>query len=245
MAPASKNQFLETDGYLTMQQFFKINIKRIALRWVVLTVVVFAAVLSLVSQPLVGAKDPLADLADRLDGKTPEQQISYLDSLQAISDDDARIHFFKGNAYFAAEQYDSSIAQFNRAVAIDENYAKAYVNLGIVYDHTGKRQQARNAYAQAIQANPKDVLAHCHLGFNYYSSGDRARAMDQYAEALRIDPNSAQAHYNLGLAFADSKIFNEALTEWRRVTELDPDGQLGKMAAENVRLIETYMELEK
>jgi tetratricopeptide (TPR) repeat protein len=191
----------------------------------------------------VAAKDPLADLGDRLKDMTPAGQISYLDSLLKKGTDDARIHFFKGNAFFSTEQYDSSIAEFRRAVEMDEDYSKAYVNLGIVYDQTGKRQNARSAYGQAIRVNPDDVLAYCHLGYNYYSSGDHARAMEYYTKALEIDPNSAQAHYNLGLAFAEAKIFKEALVEWRRVIELDPDGQLGKMAAENVKLIETYMEL--
>ena len=59
-----------------------------------------------------------------------------------------------------------------------------------------------------------------------------------------IDPECAQAHYNLGLAFADAKIFGEALLEWKKVVEIDGDGDLGRTAAENVELIQTYMELE-
>jgi len=190
-----------------------------------------------------GEKDRLRGLSDRLHGKAPQQQIAYLDSLLALGPDDARIHFFKGNAYFAIEQNDSAIVEFTRAVELDGNYAKAYVNLGIVYDHTRKPSEARKAYASALQINPEDVLAYCHMGYNYYLAGKHAEAMEFYGKALEIDPNSAQAHYNLGLAFANAKIFREALLEWQRVVELDPDGPLGKMASENVELIRQYMEL--
>jgi tetratricopeptide (TPR) repeat protein len=183
------------------------------------------------------------NLKDRLEGMTPEEKIAYLDKLIEDGVDDARIHFFKGNAWFTSEQYDSAIVEFGRAVELDENYAKAWVNLGIVYDQTRKFPDARRAYARALQINPDDVLAHCHLGFNYYSAGKHDKAMWHYEKALEIDPGSAQAHYNLGLAFANAKIFKEALVEWRKVVELDPDGQLGNMAAENVELIKTYMEL--
>jgi len=189
------------------------------------------------------ADDSLAGLHDRLDGMTPQQQLEYLDTYLDKGVTDARIHFFKGNAFFAIEQYDSSIAEFKRAVEIDKDYAKAYVNMGIVLDTTRKFLDARSAYERAIEINPEDVLAYCHLGFNYYSGGQHETAMECYQKALRIDPNSAQAHYNLGLAFANAKIFEEALVEWRKVIEVDPDGQLGKMAAENVQLIKTYMEL--
>ena len=209
----------------------------------VLRAAVAAALLMAVILVSAVAADSLDDLKDRLDGMTPEEKIAYLDKLSEDGVDDARIHFFKGNAWFVLEQYDSAIVEFGRAVELDENYAKAWVNLGIVYDHTRKFPDARKAYARALQINPDDVLAHCHLGFNYYSAGKHDKAMWHYNKALEIDPGSAQAHYNLGLAFANAKIFNEALVEWRKVVELDPDGQLGNMAAENVELIKTYMEL--
>jgi tetratricopeptide (TPR) repeat protein len=204
---------------------------------------VIAALCAVTPPAEAGEKDPLAGLPDRLEGMAPQERIAYLDSLLKEGTDDARIHFFKGNAYFAVEQNDSAVAEFTRAVEIDKNYAKAFVNLGIVYDHTRKPNDARMAYARALQINPEDVLAYCHMGYNYYVAGKHAQAMELYGKALEIDPNSAQAHYNLGLAFANAKIFKEALLEWQTVAELDPDGTLGKMAAENVELIREYMEL--
>jgi superkiller protein 3 len=101
---------------------------------------------------------------------------------------------------------------------------------------------ARGALQKAIEVNPNDVLAYCHLGYLEQSFGDYGAAMENYRRALAIDPNSVQAHYNLGLAFADSKVFKEALVEWEKVVALDPDGELGKMAAENVRLLRQYVE---
>ena len=65
-------------------------------------------------------------------------------------------------------------------------------------------------------------------------------AMTMYKQALAIDPNSAQAHYNLGLAFAEQKIFNEAVREWQIVIKSDPNSDLGKTAAENVKIITQY-----
>jgi tetratricopeptide (TPR) repeat protein len=204
-----------------------------------------AALFAAAPPALAGDDDPLDGLKVRLDDMAPEAQIVYLDSLLAAGIEDARVHFFKGNAYFTVEQNDSAIAEFTRAVQIDNQYAKAYVNLGIVYDHTRRPAEARRAYVTALQINPDDVLAYCHLGYNYYITGDHAAAMKYYGKALAIDPNSAQAHYNLGLAFANAKMFKEALLEWQTAAELDPDGTLGKMAAENVELIRKYMELGK
>ena len=88
------------------------------------------------------------------------------------------------------------------------------------------------------------MLAYCHLGYSHFERGEVDRAVRLYTRALEIDPNSAQARYNLGLAFADAKLFSEALVEWNRVVELDHDGELGKIAGENVKLIQTYLDMD-
>lgn len=207
--------------------------------------IVFAAVLllSAVVDRTVSASDPLEGLAERLKEMSPDSQIVLLNGMVEDGTKDARVHFFLGNAHYALNEYDEAIAQFEIAVKLKEDYSKAWVNMGIVHDANRNRRAARDAYIRAIELNPEDVLAHCHLGFNYQSAGENEKAMGYYQKALSIDPNSAQAHYNLGLAFAEARIFKEALIEWNKVIELDPDGPLGKIAAENVELIGTYMEL--
>jgi len=187
------------------------------------------------------AGDPSDVLAERLKSMSPQEQLSLLRTKAG----DAKVDFYMGNAFYALAEYDSAVAHYQSAVERDSTYAKAYVNMGIALDTAGRYQRARAAYERALEINPEDVLACCHLGYNYYTLGDADRAMELYQRALEIDPNSAQAHYNLGLAFANAKIFEEALVEWRKVIEVDPDGDLGRIAAENVELIRTYMELGK
>lgn len=205
-------------------------------------VIVVLLALAVSARP-VWAGDPLEDLPDRLEGKTPDEQLTLLTGLLDDGMQDARIHFFMGNAWFAAAQYDSAVAQYQLAVDLKEDYSKAWVNMGIAYDTANNRRAARDAYLRAVEINDQDVLAYCHLGFSYHSTGEHEKAMDCYQKALGINPDSAQARYNLGLAFAEAKIFKEALREWNRVIELDPDGDLGKLAAENVELIRVYLEL--
>lgn len=185
------------------------------------------------------------ELAAKVRAMPVEERVDYLRSLLAEGQRDPRIHFQLGNAFYAMGQMDSATASFYRATQIDTNYSRAWVNLGIAYDEQHQFSAARQAYKAAIKADPQDVLAYCHLGQNHFERKEVDEAIKLYVKALAIDPNSAQAHYNLGLAFAESKVFAEALLEWRRVVELDPGGDLGRVAAENISLIETYLELEQ
>ena len=183
-------------------------------------------------------------LADSLKGMSPQQQAQYLMKEREAGRDDPEIDFFLGVAMYSMGKLDSARACFSTAVAKDSTYTKAYVNLGIVLDAQNEPLEAEAMYKRAIVLDPVDELALCHLGFFYYSRQQYGQAMDYYQQALAVNPGSVQAHYNLGLAFADSKIFKEAILEWEKVVELDPDGELGKTAADNVRLIKQYLETD-
>lgn len=192
-------------------------------------------------------------LARRLNAMPPAAQIDTLRALVAADSADAQLQFFMGNAYYGQGSsleesaptrrayFDSATVAYRHAVAIDSTMSKAYVNMGLAYQEVRQPSEARRALEQAIRVNPNDVLAYCHLGYLSHVNGNLSDAMAQYRKALAIDPNNPQAHYNLGLAFAEQKIFAEALKEWEIVVKNDPDGDLGKTAAENVRIIQQYM----
>jgi tetratricopeptide (TPR) repeat protein len=191
-------------------------------------------------------------LGARLNAMTPQAQIDTMRALVKTDTSDAQLRFFAGNAYYSfatgldataanrSAYFDSASAQYQSAVKIDSTMSKVWVNMGLAYADAGKRPQARHALEKAIEVNPKDVLAYCHLGYLDHMSGNLSDAMVMYKQALSIDPNSAQAHYNLGLAFAEQKIFNEAVREWQIVIKNDPTSDLGKTAAENVKIITQY-----
>ena len=194
----------------------------------------------------------VSPLSSRLNAMAPAAQVDTLRALVAADSANAQLQFYSGNAYYSfgagletsapsrTAYLDSATAAYQRAVAIDSTMSKAWVNMGLAYQENIKRPEARKALEKAIAVNPNDVLAYCHLGYLSHVSGDLTEAMRQYQLALAIDPKSAQAHYNMGLAFAEAKIFNEALREWQLVIESDPGSDLGKTAAENVRIIHQY-----
>jgi tetratricopeptide (TPR) repeat protein len=192
-------------------------------------------------------------LAERLRVMPPAAQIDTMRALVAADTADAQLRFLSGNAYYefasALETtapnrpayLDSATAQYTRAVTIDSTMSKAWVNLALAEQDRRQPDAARKALERAIAVNPRDVLAWCHLGYLSHMRGDLTEAMRCYNRAVAIDAASAQAHYNLGLAFAEAKIFPEAVREWELVVKYDPDGDLGRTAAENVRIIQQYM----
>jgi Flp pilus assembly protein TadD len=48
--------------------------------------------------------------------------------------------------------------RWERAVQLDPTYAEAWNNLAIAYEHSGRFDDARNAYETAIKLDPKNML---------------------------------------------------------------------------------------
>jgi len=218
---------------------------RLCLRHTATRVVIVAAIMSLAApvQPgpaSAGAEASSDKIKKKIEGLPPEAQVTYLRELLENNPGDPRASFYLGNAYLVLDRPDSAVAAYERAVAIDSAYTKAFVNLGIALEELNRFDEARDRYQKALDIDSTDVLAHCHLGHYHHTRGEVGEAVRHYTRAIEIDPRSAQAHYNLGLAFADNRVFAEAIREWELVVELSPKSELGRTAAENLRLLKTY-----
>ncbi len=133
--------------------------------------------------------------------------------------------------YEKPENIDSAIAEFERAIQIDPNYAPAYANLGEAYWmgyqqlNKGKdwltKASANCDKAQA--ADPKLAEGHTCLGNVYYGTGKYEDAVAQYQRALDLDSNSDYALGQLALAY--QKLDNPAAAEaaYRKAIALRPN----------------------
>ncbi len=63
----------------------------------------------------------------------------------------ADIHFKVGIDYHLDNQFDDAIARYRQAIANDQHFGPAYVNLGLAYLGKGNRREAIHACRGAIQ----------------------------------------------------------------------------------------------
>ena len=135
-----------------------------------------------------------------------------------------------------AESTARAVTLFERAVALDPDYALAWSALaftraaGTINSDTRPLDVwplARDAAAQAIRTNPDLAEAQLATGYvNWLLAWDWKRAEAAFREATRLDPSNAEAFRLLGHLLSQLGRHEEAAAAMRRARQLDPVGAL-------------------
>lgn len=99
-----------------------------------------------------------------LDKKLYVQAVLYLKkALKELPEEEAEnavlVHNALGYSYFAQEQFDLAIRQYNEALKIRPNYVTALNNLGHTYERKQLMPQALETYEKSLAAEPKNETA--------------------------------------------------------------------------------------
>ncbi len=91
---------------------------------------------------------------------------------------------------FEREAYDEAEQAARRAVALDADHKRAWVNLGLILAERQRYDEAYESFTRAVSP----AAAHNNLGIILARQGNAAEAREHLAEAHRIDPTLRQPH---------------------------------------------------
>ena len=126
---------------------------------------------------------------------------------------------------------DQAIGQFDRAIALDPEYAQAYAGLADAW--IGKRrvgnlslltatQRAHDAISIALRLNSNLAEAQTSLGLCVLGAGQEGMAATQFAKAIELDPNYADAHLQRANLLRNQGFLEDALRAYTQALALDP-----------------------
>ncbi len=99
----------------------------------------------------------------------------------------------------------------------------AHNNLGNLLKDSGRLEEARTEYEQAIAVRPDFAMAHSNLGIVFKRQGRIDDAVRQYRRAVECDPDYASAYYNLGIALQDRGDLDAAVAAYGQALERKPN----------------------
>jgi len=145
--------------------------------------------------------------------------------------------YLRGRAFreeATEESTRKAIEYFQRSIAADPQYARAYAGLADAYwllgapgweveQPMGLLQRAQSNAERALAIDPQLAEAHAVLAMLRLSyRWDRAGSEQEIREAIRLNPSSAVAHQYYSATLTTMGKFDEAVVEARRALDLDP-----------------------
>lgn len=129
----------------------------------------------------------------------------------------------------------NAIALYDEILAIDPEYAPAYINMGTIYFHLRQFGRAEELYRHATVADPAYVLAFFDLGNVLDELQRLEESIAAYRRAVELSPRYADAHYNLALAYERKEEPRNALRHWQAYIKLDNRGPWAEHARGQIR----------
>ena len=110
---------------------------------------------------------------------------------RAIADRDAYFYCRSGISDTEEGDYDQALANLNRAIELDSNYAYAYHKRGSVYFKKGDYNRSIADFSTAITLNPDFAPTYWERGMAYAQIGDHTRKEADYARAKELQKNKS------------------------------------------------------
>jgi tetratricopeptide (TPR) repeat protein/DNA-binding winged helix-turn-helix (wHTH) protein len=142
--------------------------------------------------------------------------------------------YLKGRLFydqFTEESSQKALECYDKAIALDPNYALAYVGKSNVYaSYSGQYLPPLEAMPKAKEAARKALELDEHLADAHqvmaviiqWADWDWAGAEKEFKRAIELNPNSGTTRRNYALLLAEQKRFDEAIAELKQARELDP-----------------------
>ena len=142
--------------------------------------------------------------------------------------------YLRGRYYWnkrTPEGLKKALDYFNKAIALDPNYALAYAGLADTYAVSFNYElgflrdtiaKARNPALKALSLDDKLPEAHTSLGLVLLNEYDITGAEHEFKRAIELNPNYATAHHWLALLLTILGKNEEALAEYRQALKIEP-----------------------
>ena len=184
-------------------------------------------------------------------------------------------HYELGIAYKDSKMHTEAIAEFQKAINLDQDFIAAYISLGEVYLEMKQLDDAENAANTALKieansqsarqllgdirqarlpqptqptdtpSNVTDVKKHYERGEAFLNNKQYNEAAAAFKRVIKADPDFADAHYGLGVAYLEMGALEDAKTAAEEASKLKVDRQLVHELFTAIKHVEISQRREK
>ena len=131
--------------------------------------------------------------------------------------------FYRGNLFDDLGNKEMAMTDYNKAIELEPDYAKAYNNRGNIYYYLENKEMAMADYNKVIELDPNAAKAYNNRAILFKGLGNKEMAMADYNKAIEFDPDNAKAYNNRAILFNELGNKEMAMADYNKAIELDPD----------------------
>lgn len=127
-----------------------------------------------------------------------------------------------GNILQEKGEKENAIYMYQKAIAVDNKYYKAYYNLANIFLEDEKYAIAIEHYKKAASLNKDNPYLHYNLACAYIKSGDIKKAKSSLIKAVTLKNDIPEVHYNLAYVYKSlgkNKIAEDYLSNYNKLSE--------------------------
>jgi tetratricopeptide (TPR) repeat protein len=144
----------------------------------------------------------------------------------------AFIHNDRGIAFARMNRLDEAVQDYDTAIALNPDYAEAYVNRGAAYADSNRFNEALQDYSRAVALQPDNARAYSNRAVVGLRTGRFNEALSDCDKAIALQPDYANAYLNRAYGRYLVKEFDKALADLNTCVQLGgkPDPEfIGKV----------------
>jgi len=155
-----------------------------------------------------------------------QQALDFIDSLSKDYPDNSLLFNIRGACYAGLGQLDIAVQNYEKAISIKPEYAKAHYNLGSVLQELGKLHDSVKSYENSIAFEPEYAQAHNNLAIVLRELGQLEEAEASCRKAIVFDPEYAEGYCSLSVILYANGDLDSALESIEKAYSIDPKSKL-------------------
>jgi tetratricopeptide (TPR) repeat protein len=151
----------------------------------------------------------------------------------------ARQYFRTGEEFYRSMKYEDAIVQFSRAIEMDPDLDRAYVNRALAYSKVGNHESSAIDFDRALVFNKKDDELYYFSGKEWYLHGNNKLALTRLTQAVELKKNFLEAYQQRAAVYTSLEQYENALDDYLKCLKINED------AMGYYRLAQTYEKLNR
>ena len=166
-----------------------------------------------------------------------QRLLPFLLTASVATANEVRAVNLEGIVLYEQRKFDEAIKKFEEAIALDDRFVRAYINLGTTFARMGYKSssdggveldgidyysEAIRNFRKAVELNPQYSKAYHGWAVVLAEQRNYRLAYRMFRMAALYNPKSALTYHNWGNALAEGGNYDDAISKFQRAIMVDP-----------------------